>query len=185
MASLQASSHSALRNETTSLYSHITNSFLATEPSLKATCSLFSKKPLSTDLVTSSLQIIHSCSGKKSRVIVELTFLCAISVNSNIPIQTYLGVPFTCNDALISLIRLLLLFSVTFQEGLTLSLTPTSDRSSPFSGLPPQGLLYFGIIFPLAFLLQPRCTNTGSQSFCYNWKSVLTRSLAKLIISNF
>ena len=155
MASLQASSHSALRNETTSLScSHITNSFLATEPSLKATCSLFNKKPLSTDLVTSSLQIIHSCSGKKSRVIVELTFLCAISVNSNIPIQTYLGVSFTCNDALISLIRLLIRYF--------------SRRT-----------------YALAFLLQPRCTNTGSQSFCYNWKSVLTRSLAKLIISNF
>jgi len=109
MASLQPSSHSALRNETTSLAcSHITNSFLATEPSLKATCSLFSKKPLSTDLVTSSLQIIHSRSGKKSRVIVELTFLCAISVNSNIPIQTYLGDPFTCSDALASLIHLLI-----------------------------------------------------------------------------
>ena len=85
----------------------VVNSFLARECLLGATCGPFSSNTLSVDIVTSPLEIAHSCSGKPC-VVVDLSFPHDNSVNDGIPTDSYLGTPFTLHlpgvDALIGII---------------------------------------------------------------------------------
>ena len=71
-------------------YAEDVQHYLSTELSFRALAGPFKENPLPDDLITSTLQTVYKCGSTKRRVMMDLSFPHAASVNSSIPKTHYL-----------------------------------------------------------------------------------------------
>ena len=151
--------------------------FLSKECELGATCGPFSSNPLTSQLVTSPLQIAYSRSGKP-RVVVDLSFPPGRSINSGIPSDTYLGEPFSLRlpgiDALLDIIRSKGPGCHIFKKDLShayrqLRIDP---RDYHLLGFRHEGLLYFNFAPPFGLRSAAMMCHRTTSAVTYMFKAL-------------
>ena len=133
--------------------------YLSTELSFGALAGRFKENPLSDDLITSPLQTVYKRGSSKRRVVMDLSFPHAASVNSGIPKTHYLDNAFQLRLPGIDRLREFIISKgsgcYVYKKDLKRAYRqfPIDPKDYKYLGFMWDGLLYFDTTFPFGLHL--------------------------------